>query len=307
MTAVVTAAPMEGRRGRRRGELFVASAAVAWSSAGVLQRGLSVDTMTQLAGRAVFACVALGAFVTISTRGRPIAAFRSIGWAGLGVAVCMAVASGSFIVALNHATVASVFFMQAVAPVGAALLAWFVLGESVTRRASLSMIVALLGVGLMFGAPGSGSVLGLGAAFVMALAFSAAIVITRHRRDVSMAPAVCLSQVLLVLVFGAFAAPSTITQRDLGLLALLGFGQMALGLALFTVGARLIPASEVALISLLEIVLGPLWAWIALSEEPPLLTLFGGGVILLAVLLLATQSTQSRELSRRLGTAPSSP
>ena len=110
-----------------------------------------------------------------------------------------------------------------------------------------------------------------------------------------------------MLVFGAFAEPSTITQQDLGLLVLLGCGQMALGLALFTVGARLIPASEVALISLLEIVLGPLWVWIALSEEPPPLTLLGGGVIILAVLLLATQSTQSRELSRRLGTAPSSP
>jgi drug/metabolite transporter (DMT)-like permease len=169
------------------------------------------------------------------------------------------------------------------------------------------MTVALLGVSLMVGTPGSGSALGLGAAFVMALAFSAAIVITRHRRDVSMAPAVCLSQVLLVLVFGAFAEATTITQRDLGLFVLLGFGQMALGLALFTAGARLIPASEAALISLLEVVLGPLWVWIALSEQPPLLTLVGGGVIILAVLLLATQSTERRELSRRLGTAPSSP
>ena len=306
MTAKVTARSIEDRGGRRRGELFVAAAAVAWSSAGVLQRELSVDTSTQVAGRAVFACLALAAFVAISSHGRPLAAFRSIGLAGLGVAVCTAVASGSFIVALNHATVASVFFMQALAPVGAALLAWFALREGITRRALLSMTTALLGVALMVGAPGSGSALGLGAALVMALAFSAAIVITRHKRDVSMGPAVCLSQVLLVLVFAGFAEPSAVTQRDLGLLVLLGCGQIALGLALFTAGARLIPASEAALISLLEVVLGPLWVWIALSEQPPLLTLVGGGVIILAVLLLATQSTHSRELSRRLGTAPSS-
>ena len=191
--------------GRRRGELLVASAAVAWSTAGVLQRELSVDTTTQVAGRAVFACLALAAYVIVSSRGRPVAAFRSIGAAGLGVAVCIAVASGSFIVALNHATVASVFFIQGVAPVAAALLAWFVLREAITRRALLSMGVALLGVGLMMGAPGSGSALGLGAALAMALAFAVAIVITRHRRDVSMAPAVCLSQVLLILVFGPFA------------------------------------------------------------------------------------------------------
>ena len=145
------------------------------------------------------------------------------------------------------------------------------------------MLLALAGVALMVGAPGSGSLLGLGAAFVMAIAFSAAIVITRHRRDVSMAPAVCLSQVMLVLAFGPFADAASVTERDLGLLVLLGCGQIALGLVLFTIGARLLPATEVALISLLEIVLGPLWVWIFLSEQPPALSLVGGGVIVLAV------------------------
>jgi drug/metabolite transporter (DMT)-like permease len=285
-----------------------ASSTIGWrapkSSASVTA---GCGTRRSIAGRAVFACIALAVFVTISSHGRPVAALRSTGRAGLAVAVCMAIASGSFIVALNHATVASVFFIQAVAPVGAALLAWFALREAITRRALVSMTAALVGVSLMVGTPGNGSALGLGAAFVMALAFSAAIVITRHRRDVSMAPAVWLSQVLLVLVFGAFAEPSSVTPQNLGLLVLLGCGQIALGLALFTVGARLIPAPEAALISLLEIVLGPLWVWIAHSEQPPLLTLAGGGVIILAVVLLATHSTQSRELSRRLGPAPPSP
>jgi drug/metabolite transporter (DMT)-like permease len=304
---VVRAAAVEVREGRRRGQLYVAAAALAWSSVGVLQRMLSVDTPTQVAGRALFACIALAVFVTISSRGHPVQALRSTGRAGLAVAVCMAAASGSFIVALNHATVASVFFIQAVAPVVAALLAWFAFREAVTRRALVSMAAALVGVGLMVGTPGSGSALGLGAAFVMALGFSAAIVITRHRRDVSMAPAVWLSQVLLMLAFGAFAAPSTVTGPDLGLLALLGCGQIALGLALFTVGARLVPASEAALISLLETVFGPLWVWIAFSEQPPLLTLVGGGMIILAVVLLATRGTQSHERSRPPGTAPPAP
>ncbi len=82
-------------------------------------------------------------------------AFRSIGIAGLGVAVCTAIASGSFIVALNHSTVANVLFLQAVAPIAAALLAWIALGESVTRRTGLAMAIALLGVGLMVGGPGA--------------------------------------------------------------------------------------------------------------------------------------------------------
>lgn len=288
---------------RRRGQLFVASAAVAWSSAGVLQRELSVDTTTQLAGRALFACIALAGFVAVFNRGRTIAAFRTMGIAGLAVSVSTAIASGSFIVALNHATVANVLFMQAVAPIAAALLAWIALGESITRRAGLAMAVALLGVALMVGGPGSGGVVGVAASLVMTLAFAVSIVITRHRREVSMAPAICLSQLLVVLAIAPLAHPTTATERDLALLVLLGVGQMGLGFAFLTVGARLIPASEVALITLLEVVLGPLWVWIALSERPALTTISGGVVVILAVLLQTTQKTQTR-LMRRGTTAP---
>jgi len=112
-----------------------------------------------------------------------------------------------------------------------------------------------------------------------------------------MAPAICLSQLLLVLVVGPFAHPTTVGERDLGLLVLLGVAQMGLGLLLFTMGARLIVASEVALITLLEVVLGPFWAWVAVSETPALMTVVGGAVVVAAVLLQTTEKT--RGLSRR--------
>jgi drug/metabolite transporter (DMT)-like permease len=301
----VTTATVAQRQ--RRGQIYVALAAVAWSTAGVLQRQLSLDTSTQVLGRAAFAGAALLAYVAVVERGRVWQAFRSVGVAGIAVALCVAIASGSFISALNHTSVARVLFILAVAPVLAALLARVTLGEPITRRTALAMALALAGVTVMLGAPGEGSVAGDGLAFLAALAFAVMIVITRWRHEVSMAPATCLSQAVLVAAFAPFASAGEIGGDDIGWLAVLGIGQIGLGFALLTVGARLIPASEAALISLLEIVLGPLWVWIALSEQPPLLTLFGGGVIILAVLLLATQSTQSRELSRRLGTAPSSP
>jgi drug/metabolite transporter (DMT)-like permease len=291
----------EDLRTRRRGQLFVALAALAWSTAGVLQRELTVDTATQVAGRAAFAIVALLGFVAFVSRGRTLHAFRTMGWAGLAVAACTAVASGSFVVALNHATVANVLFMQAVAPIAAALLAWAALGEAVTRRTWITMAAAVLGVALMVGGPGSGGLLGAGVSLLMTLSFAVGIVITRHRRDVSMAPAICLSQVLVVLAVAPFAAPSTLTGHDVGLLALLGFGQMGLGLAFLTVGARLIPAAEVALITLLEIVLGPLWVWIALSETPSTMALVGGTIVVAAVLVQATGESATRVRRRPRG------
>jgi drug/metabolite transporter (DMT)-like permease len=278
---------------RRRGQLFVVLAAIAWSTAGVVQRELSVDTATQLAGRALFAGLALALFVAALSRGHLIVAVRAIGVAGLGVAATAAIASGMFIVALNHATVANVLFMQAASPVAAALLAWFAFGESITRRTALAMAIALAGVALMVGGPGSGGVLGVTASLVMMLAFAVSIVIVRHRRDVSMLPAICLSQILVLAVAAPFSHPGSGTGRDLLLLVLLGVGQMGLGLAFVTMGARLLPASEVALITLLEVVLGPLWVWISISEEPAATAIAGGCVVILAVLLQATEKTRA--------------
>jgi drug/metabolite transporter (DMT)-like permease len=164
------------------------------------------------------------------------------------------------------------------------------------------MVVALLGVGLMVGGPGSGGLLGIGAAAGMTLAYSVAVVITRHRRDISMTPAICLSQLMLVLVVGPLAAPGTVGQHDLVFLVLLGVGQMGLGLVLFAMGTRLIVASEVALITLLEVVLGPFWAWVAVSEKPALMTVVGGAVVVAAV-LIQTTGTASPSLTRRLASA----
>jgi drug/metabolite transporter (DMT)-like permease len=285
------AAVMDSRNVRRRGQMYIALAALAWSSAGLLQRELSVGTATQVAGRALFAILALFVFVAFTARGGARRAFASIGRAELAMAVCTAVASGSFIVALNHTTVANVLFMQALAPIAAALVAWAALRESVSRRTGVAMVVAIGGVGLMVGGPGGAHGVGLVLSVVMTIAFALSIVITRHRRDISMGPAICLSQVLVLLAVGPFSHPATVGSRDLGLIVLLGVGQMGLGLAFLTMGGRLIPAAEVALITLLEVVLGPLWVWLALSERPSTTTLAGGAVVVAAVVVQAGGET----------------
>ena len=274
---------LEASQRQRRGQIYVALAAVAWSTAGVLQRQLTLDTSTQVFGRAVFAAAALLVYVAVVERGRVVEAFRSVGLAGVAVAVCVATASASFISALNHTGVARVLFILAISPVLAALLARVTLGEPITRRTAIAMALALGGVTLMVGAPGEGSLAGDGLAFLAALAFAVMVVITRWRHDVSMAPATCLSQVILVAVFLPFATPGEIGGEDVAWLAALGIGQIGLGFMLLTVGARLIPAAQVGLITLLEVVLGPLWVWLALDERPSTLTLVGGAIVILAI------------------------
>lgn len=275
---------VEAARQHRRGRLYVALAAIAWSTAGLFQRELSVDLATQLAGRAFFAVLGIVAFVAMAERGRVVQAFREIGRPGLAVAVLMAASSGAFIAALNYTSVANVLFMQALAPVLAAAFGTFA-GERVARRTWVAMAVAVAGVALMVGGPSHPSLAGFTLSVLMSVSFAGTIVITRHQRQVSMAPATCLSQVLVFVCAAPFASASSIGQEDLALLAGLGITQIGLGLIFLSIGARLIPAAEVALITLLEIVLGPLWVWLALGEQPSATTLAGGAIVLGAVVI----------------------
>ena len=145
------------------------------------------------------------AYVAVAERGGFVRAFRAVGRAGLAIAALMAVASGSFIIALNHASVANILFMQALSPVLAAVFGMLV-GETGVRRTWVAMAVAIGGVGVMVGGPGRPHALGFGLSILMTTSFAATLVITRHRRDVSMAPATCLSQVLVLARRGAARA-----------------------------------------------------------------------------------------------------
>jgi len=271
---------------RPLGSAYVALAALMWSLAGILQRQLHMSLASQLAGRAAFAFLAVLVFVAVAERGQVIRAFRAIGRPGLAVAALIAIASGSFITALNDTSVANVLMVQALVPLAAALLGMLI-GEPVRPRTWVAIGVAVAGFVLIAGAPTRPGLSGLVFSFTTMLAFAAMLVIAgRCKADVSMAPATCLAQ---ALVFAAFAHFGEMSGANLGWLALLGVFQMGLGLFFLSLGARLIPAVDVALISQLENILGPVWVWLAGIEHPAVLTIVGGIVVIGAVAFQITQ------------------
>ena len=130
----------------------------------------------------------------------------------------------------------------------------------------------------------------------MATAFAVALVISRHGTDcLDGAGDVLLGELLLIAVFWPFAALGEVPRSDIPELAAMGAGQIGLGLALLTVGARLIPAAQVALITLLEVVLGPLWVWLAYDERPETSTLVGGAIVIVAILIQTSSGPASYE------------
>jgi drug/metabolite transporter (DMT)-like permease len=280
------------RRGPRPlGTVYIALAALAWSLAGILQLQLHLSLVSQIAGRSAFAFAAILVFVAIAERGQVRRALRATGRPGLAVAVLMAVATGSFITALNDTSVANVLVIQALVPLAAALLGRLA-GEPVRPRTWIAMGIAAAGFAVMVGAPSRPDLAGAAFSVITMLAFAATIVVTRHKADVSMAPATCLSQLLVLAVFAPFADFRAMGGANLGYLALMGIVQMGLGLLFLSLGARLLPAAEVALISQLENVLGPLWVWLAGLERPSAATVAGGIIVICAVVFQVTQATR---------------
>jgi drug/metabolite transporter (DMT)-like permease len=275
---------------RSRGVLFVAAAALCWSTGGLLARLVDTDTWTTVFWRSIFAAVFLLG-VTIVQEGR--AAWPRVhrigggmGWAGVAMALCFATASTCFINALARTTVANTLVIQSTSPFIAALLGWAWMGERVRRRSWIAMAAALAGATVMAAHSwGVGSIAGDLLALVTAIAFATATVIVRRHRELRMTAAAGLAGVFSAVFAWPPARPLEAGPDDLALLALFGAAQLGFGLVLFTAGARLIPVAEASLIAVLESVLGPLWVWLALGETPAPAALLGGAIILTALVV----------------------
>lgn len=271
-----------------RGAWLVFGSATAWSFGGAIARFLSVsDSWTVVFWRSSFAAIFLLTFM-LWQYGRKTSQqmFLAMGWPGVGVAACFALASTSFIVALAYTTVANVLLLQAGVPLIAALMAFLFFREQVSRTTWIAIAAVIAGVAVMVSESFSGNVspIGNALALLIALAFATATVITRRHAHVVMMPAVCLGTVMAACVAAQMAGRFAVSATDGALLFAFGALNLGLGLALFASGARLLPAAIAALIGIAETVLGPIWVWLIHNEIPSARTLLGGSVVFLALL-----------------------
>lgn len=283
-TTSAAGAAEEAHRRHRLGIGLVALASICWSTGGLIARLLESGPWTVVFWRSVACAAFLYLFLLVRERGAVWPLLRAAGWPGVIVALCFATASTAFIMALQLATVASILIVQNTSPFIAALLAWVVMRERIAARTWIAIAVAVAGIGIMVSnqAIGGGPA-GLALSFAIAVAFAGATVTIRYHRTVRMTPAACLASVFAALVALPLAEPFAVTSRELALMWLFGAGQLGIGMVLFTTGARMVPAAEAALITVLETVFAGIWVWLALGENPGTAALLGGALVLAAV------------------------
>ena len=273
----------------RRGVLLVLLAGVFWSTMGLGIRSMEVANVWQILFYRSCALVPfLFILIAVRSRGSPIAVVRKAGIAGAvgGAGLVLAFAGGIF--AIQETTVANANFLFAAAPFFAALLGRLILKESVRMATWTAMAVATVGIVVMV-AEGIalGRAIGNAAAVLSALGFAIFTVALRWKKLEDMLPAVFLSGLFAIATSGAACLWAghtlAIPAHDITIAMMMGVFQLGAGLTIYTIGSKVVPAAELALLSMTEVVLGPVWVWIFLGETAGVMTLLGGAIVLAAI------------------------
>jgi len=292
----------------RRAVALMILATLMWSIAGVVTRHLEAARGFEMTfWRSVFTALSLVLALSIM---RGAALWRGLARAGWPLWVsgaCWAVMYIAFMIALSLTTVANVLVTLAVGPLITALFARLFLGHVLAPRTWLAIAVASSGIAWMFGrdAVAGASPTGTLVAFMVPLAAAinwTVLQFVANRKvmlaaRVDMLPAVLIGAVLSALAMLPLAYPLQASAHDLGLLALLGVVQLAIPCLLAVRLTRELPAAEISLLGLLEVLFGVTWAWLGAGEEPSSATLIGGALVVAALVgneLLAL--TQERDV-----------
>lgn len=276
---------MNMQRGYTYGVALVLLGGTCLSLAGILLRSLeAADGWQVLFYRAVSFFITLFLILFARYRSNTLRAFRAVGMRGIAVAVVLGLGSVCYVFAILLTTVANAVFIIGAAPLVTAAAGWLFLNERLSVGSLAAMLVALLGIGLMF-ADGivAGRWLGNLMAVGVVVSFATMLVILRGSRKVDMLPATCMAGIVGALVAGLVANDLVVSPHDLLIAVLLGSVQFTGGFMLLTIGTRYLPAAEVALFSLSESVLAPIWVWVGVGEVPSSLTIMGCLIVFAAV------------------------
>ena len=287
----MTTAPIhpESAAQHRRGLMFVFAAGVLWSTVGLGIRLIEDATVWQiLFYRSISLTLLLYFVIRWRTGQDPFALVWRAGLAGAIAALSLVFAYSGAIFSMQTTSVANAMLLFATAPFMAAVLGWVVLRERVRGATWVAVLIAIGGIAVMVSdQTGAGTVLGSLAALGSALGFASFTVALRAGKSVEMLPAVFLSGLFALLMMGSICLITgdgfVLSRFDGGIALGMGVFQVGAGLVLFTLGSRSLPAAELALLSLAEVVLGPVWVWLFLGETVGLNTLIGGGILLAAI------------------------
>lgn len=266
---------------RTKGLLYIALAALLWSTGGIGIKGISDSALKVTFYRSFFAAIALVLFF-----GRDVWGRRR--WRSTGVFVAAIVSYGgcltAFVFATKWTTAANAIFLQYAGVVWVLLLSPLVVREPMRSRDVIAIVVALGGMALFFlGKFEARGMSGNAMALVSSVFFAALILALRREHDAAES-AITWGNALLALALVPFVAHDlALTPKSLADLLFLGIVQIALAYLFFVRGLKHVTATQASLTGMLEPVMNPVWVLLFLGERPSGYAVIGAAIVLAAI------------------------
>jgi len=269
------------------GPLLVFLGACTLSFGGLIVKSFEGANLWQiLFWRSIFFSIVVLVFLTISHKKNFFRSIYKVGLPGFLGGIVLSFGYAGYVFAMYNTTVANANFIIQTQTIFLAIFGYIFLKEKISKLTLASIFLAFFGIFLMLGSSLTpGQMIGNIAAFVMPISFAVLILTVRKYPSVDMIPLQLIAGIGAIIIGYLFSTTIIISSHDIFLGFIAGFFQVGLGFIFITIGAKTIPSALVGIIMLTEAVLGPLWAWLFISETPPLVVLVGGTIVLSAVLM----------------------
>ena len=269
------------------GFILVFLGAITLSFGGLIVKSFEGANLWQiLFWRSVFFCFVIIIFLSITYKREFFKTFINSGLPGVIGGIILGFGFFSYVFAMYNTTVANANFIIQTQTLFLAIFGYLFLKETISKITLVSIILAISGITLMLGdSLTSGQMIGNVIAFIMPISFAVLIIIVRKYPSVDMIPLQLIAGVVAMIIGYVVAGRIDISLHDIFLGFLAGFFQVGFGFIFITIGARTTPSAVVGIIMMSEAIFGPLWAWVFINEQPPLIVLIGGSIVLFAVFL----------------------
>ena len=265
----------------RRGLVITAAGTVIVSFEALFVRLVAADAWTVIWWRGILLGLTMLAVLVLTGRRLEL---RNLKLPALAAIVAFGATVFFFVTAINATTVANTLVIASSAPLFAALQSWLFLRERQTRSTWGAVLIVFAGIALIFsGSVSTSLIFGDMLALGYAVSLAAYYVALRRCPDGQLLTIIALGGLLSALLAWPLASPTAVSSNDVWVLITLGVAIVPASTLLLSLGTQFLQASHVTLIMMLEMLLGPLWVWLAMNEVPAATTVYGGILVLATV------------------------
>tara|TARA_B100000287_G_scaffold432578_1_gene492233 strand:- start:25 stop:891 length:867 start_codon:yes stop_codon:yes gene_type:complete len=222
--------------------------------------------------------------------------FLSTGYPGVAYSITFALTNITFIISIQNTNVANTLVMVALAPMLSAILGLIFLKENPEQKTWIAIIITTLAaIYIFYDSIQIGNFLGDIFGLITALGLAVGAVIVRSAKNRNLVPSAVVGKLFVAIIALFFVESFELSNKDLIIVPAMCILCVAIPFVLVTIAPRFITAAEVNLFFLLETILGPIWVWMVIKEQPTLETIQGGLIIILTIAIhsvLAIKKTQ---------------